>query len=162
MRCDFRNCLFRVFLCYFSGLCRDLDPSYCATIPAAELRTNCGQPEYRDMWMKCCHSCEQAFLARWIWPFLIWMKMQLNTLRPRQNGRHFADDTFKHIFMNENVRFSINISLKFVPKGLINNIPELVQIMAWRRPGDKPLSEPMMVNLLAHLCVTRPQWVNWA
>ena len=43
---------------------------------------------------------------------------------------------------------------------LINNIPALVQIMAWRRPGDKPLSEPMMVNLLTHICVTRPQWIN--
>ena len=66
-------------------------------------------------------------------------------------------DTFKHIFMNENVRISINISLKFVPKGLINNILALVQIMAWRRPGDKPLSEPMIVNLLTHICVTQPQ-----
>ena len=84
----------------------------------------------------------------------------LNTLRPRQNGRHFADDAFKRIFMNENVRISINISLKFVPKSLINNIPAMVQIMAWRRPGDKPLSEPMMVNLLTHICVTRPQWVK--
>ena len=81
----------------------------------------------------------------------------INTLRPRQNGRHFADVTFKRVFMNENVRISINISLKFVPKGLINNIPALVQIMAWRRPGDKPLIEPMMVTLLPHICVTRPQ-----
>ena len=81
----------------------------------------------------------------------------LNTLRPRQNGRHFADDTFKRIFMNENDRISINISLKFVPKGLINNIPALVQIMAWRRPGDKPLSEPMLVFVPTHICVTRPQ-----
>ena len=32
--------------------------------------------------------------------------------------------------------------------------------MAWRRRGDKPLSEPMMVSLLTHICVTRPQWVN--
>ena len=84
----------------------------------------------------------------------------INTLRPRQNGRHFAEDIFKRIFMNKNVRISINISLKFVPKGLINNIPALVQIMAWCRPGDKPLSEPMMVNLLTHICVTRPQWVK--
>ena len=38
--------------------------------------------------------------------------------------------------------------------------PALVQIMAWRRSGDKPLSEPMMVSLLTHICVTRPQWVN--
>ena len=34
------------------------------------------------------------------------------------------------------------------------------QIMAWRRPGDKPLSKAMMVNLPTHICVTRPQWVN--
>ena len=83
-----------------------------------------------------------------------------NTLRQRQNGRHFADDTFKPIFLNENIQISIKISLKFVPKVPINNIPSLVQIMAWRRPGDKPLSEPMMVCLLTHICVTRPQWVN--
>ena len=32
--------------------------------------------------------------------------------------------------------------------------------MAWRRSGDKPLSEPMMVSLLTHICVTRLQWVE--
>ena len=80
-----------------------------------------------------------------------------NTLRPTQNGRYFADDTFKPIFLNKNIRIAIKISLKFVPKGRINNIPSLVQIMALRRPGDKPLSEPMMVNLPTHICVTRPQ-----
>ena len=71
-----------------------------------------------------------------------------------------ADDTFKRIFLNENVWISLKISLKFVSKVPINNIPALIQIMAWRQPGDKPLSEPMMVNLLTHICVTRPQWVN--
>ena len=81
----------------------------------------------------------------------------INTLRPRQNGRHFADDTFKPIFLNTNIKISIKISLKLVPKVPINNIPALVQIMAWRRPGDKPLSEPMMVSLTTHICVTRPQ-----
>ena len=35
----------------------------------------------------------------------------------------------------------MTISLKFVPKGPINNIPALVQIMALRRSGDMPLSE---------------------
>ena len=83
-----------------------------------------------------------------------------NTLRLRQHGRHFVDDTFKCIFLNENVIISNKISLKFVPKSPINNIPALVQIMARRRPGDKPFSEAMMVNLLTHICVTRPQWVN--
>ena len=42
----------------------------------------------------------------------------------------------------------------------INNIPALVQIMAWCRPGDKPLSEPMVVSLLMHKCATRLQWVK--
>ena len=84
----------------------------------------------------------------------------INTLRPRQNGRRFADDTSKRIFLNENVRNSITISLKFVPNGPINHNPALVQILAWRRSGGKPLSEPMMVSLLTHICVTRPQWVK--
>ena len=43
------------------------------------------------------------------------------------------------------------ISPKFVPKGPINDNPALFQIMAWRRSGDKPLSEPMMVSLLTHM-----------
>ena len=84
----------------------------------------------------------------------------VNTLRSRQDGRHSADDIFKWIFLNESVWISINFSLEFVPKGQINHIPALVQIMACRRPGDKPLSEPMMASLLTHIYVTRPQWVN--
>ena len=80
-----------------------------------------------------------------------------NTLRSRQNGRHFADNIFKCIFFNKHVRISIEISLKFVPKGPIKNIAALVQIMAWRQPGNKPLSEPMMVRLLMHICIIRPQ-----
>ena len=85
---------------------------------------------------------------------------RFNTLRPRQNGRHFTDNSFKCIFVNENATIAVKISLTFVPKGPINNIPALVEKMAWRRPGDKPLSEPMMVSLPTHICVTRPQWVN--
>ena len=92
---------------------------------------------------------------------LAWhLRRHFNTLRPRQNGRHFADDIFKCIFLNENVWISIGISLKFVPRGPIINIPALVQIMDWCRSGDKPLSEPMMSILLTHICVTRPQWVK--
>ena len=83
----------------------------------------------------------------------------INTLRPRQNGRHFADNIFKCIFFNENVWILIKISLEFVPKGPINNMPALVPIMTWHWPGDKPLSEPMIVSLLMHICVTRSQWV---
>ena len=58
------------------------------------------------------------------------------------------------------MKISIKISLKFVPKGPINEITALFQRMAWRRPGDKPFSEPMMVNLPTQICVSRPQWVK--
>ena len=54
-------------------------------------------------------------------------------------------------FLNENVWISIDTSPKFVPKYPINNIPAFVQIMAWRRPGDKPFYETMMVNLLMNI-----------
>ena len=58
--------------------------------------------------------------------------------------------------------FLWKISQNFVPLSPINNNPALVQIMAWRRPGDKPLSEPIMVSLLRHtgICVTQPLWVK--
>ena len=82
----------------------------------------------------------------------------VNTLRPIQNGRHFPN-IFKCIFLNENVWILIIISMKLVPKVRITNIPALVQIMAWRRLGDKPLSESIVVSLLMQICVTRPQWV---
>ena len=84
----------------------------------------------------------------------------INSLRPRPNRCHFADDISKCIFQKESEWISPRISLKFVPKVGITNTPALVQIMAWRWPGDKPLSEPMMVSLLTHICVARPQWVK--
>ena len=70
------------------------------------------------------------------------------------------DAIYRWIYLNDNVWISIKISLMFVAKVPINNIPALVQMMAWRRSGDKPLSEPVMDSLLTHICVTRPQWVN--
>ena len=105
-----------------------------------------------------CVQTLKHYIRRWtLFPGV---SLTFNTLRPRQNGRHFPDDILKWIFLNENVWIPIEMSLKFVPKGQINNIPALVQIMAWRRPGDKPFSEPMTVSLLSHTCVTRSQWIN--
>ena len=101
--------------------------------------------------------CLQIYVFHFDSPFT---EICLYTLGPRQNGRHFADAILKCILVNENVWIPIKISLKFVPKGAINNIPALVQIMTWRGAGDKPLSEPMMVSLPMHICVTRPQWVK--
>ena len=85
------------------------------------------------------HAIHAALLTR---PSV---KINFNTLRLPQNGCHFADDRFKCIFLNKNVWILIKISLNFVLKDQINNIPALVQIMAWRRLGDKPLSESMKV-----------------
>ena len=69
----------------------------------------------------------------------IYLLCLLNTLRQRRYRQHFADDIFKHIFVNENIWISIKVTLKFaVSKGPIYNIPAWVPIMAWRRPCEKP------------------------
>ena len=57
-----------------------------------------------------------------------------------------ADDIFNQIFLNENGRIPIQISLKFVPRSPVDKKPALVQGMAWRWTGDKPLLEPMMTQ----------------
>ena len=85
-----------------------------------------------------------------------------NTLRLRQDGHHFPDDIFKCILLNKDVLILLDISLKFVPKGQINYIPALVQIMDCCQANYKPLSELLMVNLLMHICITWSQWVNAA
>ena len=65
----------------------------------------------------------------------------------------FQTTFLKCISLNEYTWIYIKISLKIVAKGQINNIPSLVQIMAWRQLSDKPLSEPMMVESIdAYMC----------
>ena len=78
--------------------------------------------------------------------FLMWLYIYINSYLPMQNGRHFPADIFKCIFINEKFCILIRISLKFVLKGPINNILVLGQIMVWRWPGDKPLSEPKLTQ----------------
>ena len=70
----------------------------------------------------------------------------LNMLKVRKNSGHFMYDIFKCIFINENHYSLIDISMIFFPKGPINNMPALVQIMTWHQTGDKLLSESM-INL---------------
>ena len=65
-------------------------------------------------------------------------------ISPWQNSRHFADDIFRCILVNEKLCILNKISLKLIPKGPIDNDPALVQIMVWRQVGDKPLPEPLM------------------
>ena len=81
------------------------------------------------------------------------LNVTVNILRSWQNGRHLPDEIFKCIFSNEHVWISIKISPRFAPKGPTDNIPSLVQILVWRRPGDMPLSESVVVNLLTQLAL---------
>ena len=61
-------------------------------------------------------------------------------------GAVLADNIFKCIFLNENDRIVIQISLKFVPRSPINNKSALVQVMAWHQTGNNPLPEPLMTQ----------------
>ena len=150
---------------YHNSLCFQMCIPWWHSLSRSPAVTRVYIVSYRSMETKSSGASENR-----IWPCLgkiPWTpgpilsgRSNFNTLRTRRNGQHFADDIFKRIFFNENVRISIKISLTFVPKGPIYNIPALVQMMAWRRPGDKPLFEPMMDTLPTHICVTRPQWVN--
>ena len=104
----------------------------------------------------CLKILNHVDIGYWLVKFVFDYNMNpvvnfIHTLKPRQNVRHFADDIFKCIFLNENIWMLI--SVKFVARGPINNIPAFVQIMVWHRPGDKSLSEPMMVGLLTNICV---------
>ena len=76
-------------------------------------------------------------------------KWQFYTLRPRQSGRHFSNDIFKCIFFNEEYEFRLKCHWNL-----------FIGTMGRCRPGAKPLSEPFMVSLVTHICVTRPQWVK--
>ena len=88
----------------------------------------------------------------------------LRCLQPAHWGRDKMAAISQKTFLNASpwmkmyeFRLRLHWSL-FLGGGPNNNFPALVQIMAWRRPGDKAWSELMMVSLLMHICVTRPQW----
>ena len=143
--------------------------AWCPTSPWVLISSQIGRyilsTPHQGIWYdqgKMWPNCYKAKLWWWFFCHMLYVPaMSTNSLRPRQNGWHFADNIFKCISLNENVWIPVKISLRFVPEGPINNIPALVLIMAWRRLGDKPLSEKkMVVRLPMHICITRPQWVN--
>ena len=100
--------------------------------------------------------------CHWVIVFVLFI---INSSSPAQNGRCLADDIFRCVFMNEkfcifqmtilrciffheNVCIFNTIWAEFIPKGLVdNNYTPLVQIMAWCRIGDKPLSEPIIADV---------------
>ena len=87
-----------------------------------------------------------------------WHRVVASTLWGQDKMAVNFQTTFSIAFSWIKLNIFIKILLKFVPKGPIDNITTLVQIKACRRPRDKPSSEPMMVILLKHKCLTRPQW----
>ena len=70
------------------------------------------------------------------------LKHILNTMKLRQNGHHFADDIFKQIFGTTIIPFLFNFTERYY-RGFNCQYDSMVQIIAWHRSGDKPLSEPM-------------------
>ena len=99
--------------------------------------------QWKDVSSPCC-STEDRVPMNYINRHR-WLKGPVITLRPRQSGRHFAGDILNAFFLNETLRTLIWITLKFVPNDPINDNPSLIEIMAWRRTGDKPFSETMTV-----------------
>ena len=98
---------------------------------------------------------------RWDWPEVTKRKTpHQNIIEAKIKWSPFSRRHFQMDFLEWKCMDFDKISLKFVPRCPISNITSLVQIMASRRPGDKPLSEPMVVSLPTHICVARPQWVN--
>ena len=76
----------------------------------------------------------------------IWhVRLELTNL-PLDKMAAFSQTTCSNAFFNENIYISNKISLNYIPWGPIDNILALVQIIAWRRPGDKTLSEPMLTQ----------------
>ena len=137
------------------------------------------------MWVKFHHlivkfnfgisECTQSHSKRWrIWKcqlgyqislrcrvtIILWVEAALIHWGWHKLAAIFQTSFWKRIFINKNILILFKISMKFLPMGSINNIPALVQIMAWCRTGDKPLFEPMLMRLLTNKCVTRPQWVK--
>ena len=70
-----------------------------------------------------------------VWGVCYFSIALINTWKLGQDGCLFTDDIFKCISLDESTWILIKISLKFVPKGPINNIPALVQKRARHRPG---------------------------
>ena len=108
--------------------------------------------KYSDMMERFYKAFAVTFELRFPFPLTHWSRDEMGNI---------SQTTFSSYFFSENVWVSIEISRKFVPNGQINNIPSLFQIMALRRPRNKPLSEPMMVSFPTHICVTRSQCVKY-
>ena len=96
------------------------------------------------MFAKETHRGAQEVVNAWF--FLPNVIDDINQSPHGQDGCHLTDDNLDEFSWMKKFCILIKISMKFVPYGLIDNSPALVQIMAWRRIGDKPLTEPLLTQ----------------
>ena len=94
--------------------------------------------------------CTVLYISFWQFHEIVTVHLQIH-IGAQTNSRHLSVDIFKCIFFNKNVWLSIKISVTFVAKGPINNIPALDKIMASSLPDDE---------IVWNICVTRPQWIT--
>ena len=76
------------------------------------------------------------------------VQVGFGTMRPGQDGWHFAGNIFKCLFLNENFCLLI---FNLLPLGSIDNMSYVVQVLAWRWTGSKPLSELMMTKFSCNI-----------
>ena len=119
----------------------------------------CMMYEDKQIFITCVHlpGKMSSILMRWI----LHNYPNPSHIEAQTKWPLFRDNIFKCIFLNENVWIFNKISLKFVPEAPSNTIPALVQVMAWRWSGDKPLSQPMMVRWPLHICINRVRYLVW-
>ena len=108
--------------------------SHLFTQPFIQIKENIKAPRHWPLWS--VNSPQKGPVQHW----------------GRDKMANTSQTTLWIAFFNEIIGISITISLKFVPMGPINNIPALNQIMAWRRPGDKPLFKQMLVIEFTDTC----------
>ena len=107
------------------------------------------------------HNIDRNILD-WVLPLFLQSSTMPSPHWGRDNMAAISRTTFSNAFSwMKMCEFLFKISLKFVPNVPINNISALVWIMAWCQPGDKPLSEPIMVSFRTHICIIWPQRVTW-
>ena len=99
----------------------------------------------RPLWRHCNVVCV-CVLPR-MEPILQRLCEHINSSPLNKMAATLADDKFRCIFLNGSDRIPIRFPLKFVRRSPIYNKPALVQMMAWRWIGDKPLSEPMLAQI---------------
>ena len=93
-------------------------------------------------------------------PLIKYKERNTNTQWGRDKIAAILQMTYQNLLYCKKIVLFIQISLKIVSKGPIYNKHTLMQIMAWRWVGNKPLSDQWWPGLLMHKCITRPKWVN--